>query len=166
MCRLLKPLVERVECEQGNAFTYLGDDWLLLVDRCSKASQFLSRTKVRSKHVQKTLREGLQIVSDADALSTSFPGSPSSASFGHWKKDPGCGWSREHLRHTLFHGVESTNIFVHLKWRERKAIAGHRYIKQHPGEYTFEILKSYSTLTISRAHWLIFIVHKRTDTLI
>ena len=29
--------------------------------------------------------------------STLFPGSLSSASLGRWKKDPGCGWSRDHL---------------------------------------------------------------------
>ena len=27
---------------------------------------------------------------------TSFPGSLFSASLGHWKKDPGCGWSHDH----------------------------------------------------------------------
>ena len=27
---------------------------------------------------------------------TSFPGSLFSASLGRWKKDPGCGWSRDH----------------------------------------------------------------------
>ena len=28
---------------------------------------------------------------------TSFPGSLFSASLGRWKKDPGCGWTRDHL---------------------------------------------------------------------
>ena len=27
---------------------------------------------------------------------TSFPGSLFFASFGRWKRDPGCGWSRDH----------------------------------------------------------------------
>ena len=120
MCRLLKPLFERVECEQGRAFTYLGDDWLLPVDRCSKASQFLSRTKSTIKTCSKNSWEGLKIVSNADALSTSFPGSLSSASFGHWKKDPGCGWSRDHLWHTLLYGVESTNIFCPSQMKRKK----------------------------------------------
>jgi len=52
--RLLMSVFTRVKCKRGQAFTYLGGDWLLLVDRCSKASQFLRRTKTkRSKHVEK-----------------------------------------------------------------------------------------------------------------
>ena len=34
---------------------------------------------------------------------TLFPGSLFSASLGHWKKDPGCRWSRDSLWHKLFH---------------------------------------------------------------
>ena len=34
---------------------------------------------------------------------TSFPGSLFTASLGRWKKDPGCGWSRDNLWNKLFH---------------------------------------------------------------
>ena len=54
-------LFTQVECERSKAFTYLGDDWLLLVDRCSKASQFLRRKKQYDQNTLRTLSEkGLQ----------------------------------------------------------------------------------------------------------
>jgi len=38
-----------------------------------------------------------KLVQEARFSPTSFPGSLSSASLGHWKKDSGCGWSPDHL---------------------------------------------------------------------
>ena len=37
-----------------------------------------------------------QEIPTKDSSPTSFPGSLFSASLGRWKKDPGCGWSRDH----------------------------------------------------------------------
>ena len=37
------------------------------------------------------------------AFPTSFPGSLFSSSLGRWNKDPGRGWSRDHLWHKFFH---------------------------------------------------------------
>ena len=37
-----------------------------------------------------------------------------------WDKDPDCGWSRDHLRHKLFHRVESANRFCRSQQKGKK----------------------------------------------
>ena len=60
-----------------------------------------------------------------------FPGSFSSASLGHWEKDPDCSLSCDHLGCdiNISTRVETIRItFVDLNWTERKLIAGHCYM--------------------------------------
>ena len=62
---------------------------------------------------------------------TSFPGSLFSASLGRWKRDPGCGWSRDHLSIQNCGGGGVVGTQVHLV---------ERTIKYHPGEGEVEQL--------------------------
>jgi len=45
---------------------------------------------------RRQLRIDVAKMNIASSPTTSFPGSLSTASLGRWKKDPGCGWSRDH----------------------------------------------------------------------
>ena len=68
-------------------------------------------------------------------------------------KYSGCGWSCDHMWHKRFHRL-------HLSishWSERKAIAGHRFIKSHTGKHPCEILLSNSKPQVKRQN--IFILH-------
>ena len=52
---------------------------------------------------------------------TSFPGSFFSASLGCWKKDPGCGWSRDSLWHILFHRGRVNQQFLSISTEAKES---------------------------------------------
>ena len=75
---------------------------LLGIERQKKLEKFAILTRKPRSHARILIYRTWPIGSRPSYLGpgsipTSFPGSLFSASLGRWKKDPGCGWSRDNL---------------------------------------------------------------------